>query len=217
MASELLVATRSLDKLEEIRAIAGAATKMQLVLLSELNVQAAPAEDDLETYETFVENAVAKARYFALLTGRRTIADDSGLMVDALGGAPGVRTKRFALDHGISGLKGSALDTANVRLLLEEMAHHEDRRARYVSAVALADGDRVMAAVGTCAGEIFREPRGSGGFGYDPIFYIPALDATFAELTPEEKNKRSHRALAMRAMTPHLKEACAVDREIRFG
>lgn len=178
-----------------------------MLTLRDLGVAPAEVEDDLEVFETFIENAIAKARYFAKLTGMRTLADDSGLLVDALAGGPGVRTKRFAMDHGYVSrdVAGKALDEANNRLLLKKLAGSQERRAHYRSAVALVDAQRTVAAVGTCAGEIAEAPRGSGGFGYDPLFFIRALDKTFAELSPAEKNARSHRAIAMRAITAQLK------------
>jgi XTP/dITP diphosphohydrolase len=207
LASDLLVATRSLDKLDEIRAVVGTSARCRMVTLRDIGIEPAPEEDSLEHYDTFVENALAKARYFAALTGMRTLADDSGLLVDALQGGPGVRTKRFAIDHGYvpRDVAGKPLDEANNRLLLEKLAGIDARGAHYMSAVALIDADRTITAVGTCTGEITTAPRGSGGFGYDPLFYIPALAKTFAELSLEEKNIRSHRAVAMRAIAPHLK------------
>ncbi|MGQ0814723.1 MAG: non-canonical purine NTP pyrophosphatase [Gemmatimonadota bacterium] len=205
MASELLVATRSADKLAEIRAIT-AVTRVKLVTVRDLGIEKTAAEDGLEEFETFVENAVAKARYFAQLTGMLTLADDSGLLVVALNGAPGVRTKRFAIDNGYAGPEvcGKPLDHANNRFLLEKLAGVERREAHYMSAVALVTESQLLSALGTCHGEITHAPRGSGGFGYDPVFYIPDLDKTFAELTRAEKNRRSHRGVAMRAIAPHL-------------
>lgn len=178
-----------------------------MLTLRDLEIAPSPEEDTLETFDTFIENAIAKARYFATLTGMRTLADDSGLCVDALGGGPGVRTKRFAIDNGVvtSDLAGKPLDEANNRLLLEKLAGVTNRSAHYMSSVALADGDRMITAVGTCSGEIALTPRGNGGFGYDPLFFIPALAKTFAELSLAEKNARSHRAVAMRAIATQLK------------
>ena len=207
MASDLLVATRSHDKLDEIRAVVGTASRTRMLTLRDLGIAPSPDEDALEKFDTFVENAIAKARYFADLTGMRTLADDSGLCVDALGGGPGVRTKRFAIDNGVvsSDVAGKPLDEANNRLLLEKLAGVTNRSAHYMSSVALADGARMITAVGSCSGEIATTPRGTGGFGYDPLFYIPALEKTFAELSLAEKNTRSHRAVAMRALAAHLK------------
>lgn len=207
MKSELLVATRSEDKLDEIRAIVGPVARLEMRTLRDLGIAASPEEDDLEIFPTFVENALAKARYFARLTGMPTLADDSGLLVDALDGGPGVRTKRFALDHGAvpAGTSGKTLDEANNRLLLQKLGDTDQRGAHYMSAVALATPPRELTAVGTVRGDILRAPRGSGGFGYDPLFQLPELQKTFAELTLAEKNAHSHRARAMRAIAPHLR------------
>jgi XTP/dITP diphosphohydrolase len=210
LASELLVATRSAHKLAEIRAILTGVARLKLVTLSDLNVPAMPAEDDIETHASFLDNATAKARYFASLTGRPTLADDSGIAVDALGGAPGVRTRRFAIDHNFVApdTSGPDLDRANNRLLLEKLAEvpEHQRGAHYVCAAACALNHRVVAtSIGTCRGVIARDERGSGGFGYDPLFIIPALGVRFAELSAEEKNQRSHRAIAFRALAPQLR------------
>jgi XTP/dITP diphosphohydrolase len=206
--AEFLLATRSSDKLREILEIVGHSS-VRLITLRDIDVALSPAEDDVENYDTFVANALAKARYFAKLTGRATVADDSGLMVDALDGRPGVRTKRFAADHG---LVAGDVDHANNDLLLQLLRDvpDRDRGAQYVCAAAVVfpDGTAITTA-GTCRGTITRERRGSGGFGYDPLFYIADLHATFAELRPSEKHARSHRALAFRALVPHLKQTAA--------
>ncbi len=199
-----LLASRSVDKLREIAEIL-APTGVQLVSLRELDVPASPEEDAIEAFETFRENALAKARYFARLTGLPTLADDSGLEVDALGGAPGVYTKRFS---GRSDLAGKALDQANNLLLLERLAgvSAEGRGARYVCAAAAAflDGN-VLVAVGTTPGLIAQTPsQGTGGFGYDPLFFVPELGATFADVAADEKHARSHRARAFRALASAL-------------
>ena len=177
----------------------------RLTSLQELGIEASALEDDLEVHHTFIENAMAKARYFAGRTGRLTLADDSGLMVDALSGQPGVRTKRFASDHGIEAVDQ---DQANNDLLLEQLMDVPDerRRAQYVCAAALAWADgTLLTAVGTCSGRIAHARRGTGGFGYDPLFVIPDLDVTFAQLTRPQKNQRSHRAHAVRALAAHMK------------
>ena len=206
MASEILLATRSADKAAEIVAVLASASRVRITTLTELGISPDPAEDEVEQHDTFIANAIAKAHYFAQLTGRPTIADDSGLMVDALGGLPGVRTKRFAADHGFA---HSDVDQANNDLLLARLRDivDDDRRgAQYVCAAALmtAAGDTITS-VGTCAGVIARAPVGTGGFGYDPLFYFPELQVTFAELTRTQKNLYSHRARAFRALAAHLK------------
>jgi XTP/dITP diphosphohydrolase len=206
LASELLVATRSADKLDEIRAITSA-VRVTFVTLGDIGVEPSADEDGIESFDTFIENAIAKARYFAALTGLRTLADDSGLAVAALAGGPGVRSKRFALDRAVvdTTTSGKDLDRANNDLLLATLEPHQNRRAHYVSAVALVDHGGMISAVGTVSGEIARAPRGSAGFGYDPLFFLPAIGKTFAELTRDEKNRISHRAVAMRAIASQLR------------
>lgn len=211
MAPEpLLIATRSADKLHEIREILARTALKPIAVrsLADLGITPSPAEDDIENFDTFLENAVAKAKYFAQLTRMRTLADDSGIVLEALGGGPGVRTKRFALDHGYvpNGTSGKALDEANNRLLLERLRGVEDARrgAHYVCAAAYCDGEHVITGVGTIRGMIAHEEKGGGGFGYDPLFCMETLGITFAEVPRAEKNSRSHRALAVRALAPHL-------------
>ena len=204
MAAELLIATRSRDKLEEIRAILTASTQLRFVTLADLNVEPEAREDEIECHPTFLGNAIAKAHYFAELTGRPTLADDSGLVVEALQGNPGVRTRRFAIDNGYvsADVKGRALDRANNQLLLEKLAQtaREQRGAFYVCAAAFAAAGHLLTSIGTCRGRIGWEEKGSGGFGYDPLFEIPQLGKTFAELSAAEKNTLSHRAVAFRAL-----------------
>lgn len=205
MASEFLLATRSADKAREIGQILHALPHLRLRTLSEAGVAASPEEEQIETESTFAGNALAKARYFAKLTAMPVVADDSGLMVAALNGAPGVRTKRFAADNGIT--RGD-VDQANNEVLLEKLqgVPIEQRGAAYVCAAACVYPDgREFVALGTCAGYIGFEPRGTGGFGYDPLFLMPARDLTFAQLSAEEKHRHSHRARAFRALAPHLK------------
>lgn len=199
----LLLATRSAHKAREIGEILGP-LDVRVVTLADLGVEPVPEEDAIEAYATFRANAVAKARYFAARLERPALADDSGLRVDALGGEPGVRTKRFS---GRSDLEGKALDEANNELLLEKLAGvpEGERGARYVCCAAIAWPDgRSLAATGTVAGRIAAEPRGEGGFGYDPIFEVPALGARFAEVPAARKNAISHRARAFRALATAL-------------
>jgi XTP/dITP diphosphohydrolase len=202
----LLIATRSADKLREIRELFDAlGLELEPIDLIEAGVAPAPEEDDLEHFATFEENALAKARYFAERTGLPTLADDSGLWVDALGGAPGVHSKRFS---GRADLSGAALDAANNQLLLERLhgVPAPERTARYRCAVALArPGGKELVFEGACEGLILEAPRGSGGFGYDPLFYLPSKGATFGELRPEEKNRLSHRARAVEAAAGRLR------------
>lgn len=201
--STLLLATRSTHKAREIDQIL-APLGVHVVTLADLDVPPDPAEDDIEAYPTFTANAIAKARHFAERLHRITIADDSGLRVDALQGAPGVRTKRFS---GRSDLDGQALDDANNTLLLEKLegVPEPERGARYVCAAAVAwpDGRRLSTA-GTVRGRIATEPRGELGFGYDPLFHVPVLGARFAEVSADRKNAMSHRARAFRALATAL-------------
>jgi XTP/dITP diphosphohydrolase len=208
LAAEFVLATRSQDKAAEIIEVLGAASAARLITLTELGIAASPAEDDLEIRPSFLENALAKASYFARFTKQPALGDDSGLMVDALNGGPGVRTKRFAIDHGYSGAGGRQLDQANNDLLLEQLRDvpDDERAAQYVCAAAVVwpNGDAISA-VGTCTGVIARAPKGDGGFGYDPLFFIPELGVTFAQLSRAQKNQRSHRAHAFRALAPHVR------------
>jgi XTP/dITP diphosphohydrolase len=193
--------------MREIKSIVARTTRIELVSLADLGIAESPEEDALETASTFLENARAKALFFARQTGFATLADDSGLEVAALCNQPGVRTRRFALDTGYSNLTGAALDQANNELLLQRLEGipPAQRAARYVCAAVLARHDHaVEAAIGTCAGEIAMAPRGKGGFGYDPLFLLPDLDLTFAELDPAQKSARSHRARAFRALSTLL-------------
>ncbi|MBI2844325.1 MAG: XTP/dITP diphosphatase [Armatimonadetes bacterium] len=150
-----------------------------------------PMPEPEETAETFTENAVTKAQAAANHTGELALADDSGLVVDALGGAPGVYSSRFAED-----------DPKRIAKVLDLMKDVPDSRrtARFVAAVAVAEPGRIIDTVeGVCEGTIFREPRGTHGFGYDPIFLVNGINRTMAELPPEEKNRISHRARAIEA------------------
>lgn len=196
----VLLATRSADKAREIRQILGSIPGLRLLTLEDAGVAPDPAEDSIEVFETFQENAAAKARHFARLVSIPVLADDSGLRVDALGGAPGVRTKRFS---GRTDLSGQALDEANNLALLEKLrgVPQEARTARYVCAAVLAFPDgRSITGLGACRGEIATAPRGAGGFGYDPLFYVPELGRTFAEIPAAAKNRISHRSRAFRAL-----------------
>lgn len=159
-----------------------------------------------EPYVTFVENALAKARHCARLTGLPALADDSGLCVHALGGAPGVRSARYA-SFGTTQPKS---DARNNEHLLQELAPHQDRRAHYVAVLVFvrhADDPQPLIAEGEWHGEILTAPRGDGGFGYDPLFFVPELGASAAELVPEQKNAISHRGKALRLLMEKLRSA----------
>jgi len=191
-STPFLLATRSLGKLYELRPMFEAAG-VEVADLDDAGIAEIGEEDDLEHFETFEENALAKARYFRAKSGRATIADDSGLEVRALGGAPGVRTKRWS---GRSDLEGRALDVANNEYLLAKLADAVDRRARYVCVAALVDASGEHLFRGETEGEILRESRGDGGFGYDPLFLSADLGMTFAEAERHEKERMSHRGRA---------------------
>lgn len=194
---KLLFATHNKHKVEELRAILATLSEDSGETYEVLSFDDIPDIPDVEeTGTTFAENAYLKAQACAHL-GYITIADDSGLTVDALGGAPGIYSARYSGTHGD--------DLANNEKLLREMAGVSDRSAAYVCAIAcvLPSGEH-FTVEGTCKGEITEAPRGAGGFGYDPLFLIPEEDLTFAELTAEEKNKRSHRTAALRRFAEEL-------------
>jgi len=201
--TRLLVATRNPGKVREIREILADYPELDIVGLDTLAIPETAEEDALEVFDTFEENALAKARYFARLTGERTLADDSGICVDALGGAPGVRSRRFAPG---SDLRGPEQDHANNTYLLQQLAGMPEsgRGAQYVCAAALAGPDEAVF-LGTCEGVVLEEPRGTGGFGYDPLFYIPSERCTFGELAPDRKNEISHRGRAVRQAAEALR------------
>lgn len=200
----LLLATRSNDKLREIRHVLAPVFRGRIITLEDAGVQPSPDEEHIEAFDTFLENAHAKAAWFLERTGLPTVADDSGIEIDALGGAPGVRSRRFAARPGLA---GADLDNANNARVLEELRDvpHHDRSARYVCAAALhLPRGRRAAAVGTCSGLILDAPRGTAGFGYDPLFLDLETGLSFGETDPAVKNRRSHRARAFRALAANL-------------
>ncbi|UCD75821.1 MAG: RdgB/HAM1 family non-canonical purine NTP pyrophosphatase [Phycisphaerales bacterium] len=197
---QLLFATSNPHKVEEVRAILAPAG-FDVVGLDSLEVQ--PPEP-VEDGATFADNARIKAVFYAKAAGRLCLADDSGLEVDALDGGPGVLSARYA---GTGETRSEQTAANNARLLRELENVPDDRRAgRFVCAMCLADAEgRILAETrGTFPGVIARSPRGTSGFGYDPLVYLPAMDRTVAELTAEEKNARSHRGEAMRRMAESL-------------
>lgn len=203
----LLLATRSVHKAGEIRRILSPVPDLELVSLDEAGVPETPEEEGLEPHDTFEANARSKAAWFQARTGLPTVADDSGLEVDALEGAPGVRSKRFAPLP--ADVEGEARDRANNEHLLERLEGVPPGRrgARYVCVAVLDAGEaHARAFRGEAPGEILEAPRGTGGFGYDPLFHDPELGRTFAEIPPAEKNARSHRGRAFRALAEHLRE-----------
>ena len=204
----ILIATRSEGKRRELLPLL-APLGSRLLTLDDANIAPDPAEEAIEAHETFEENALAKARWFHERSGLPCIADDSGLAVDALGGAPGVRSKRWS---GRSDLDGAALDAANNARLLASLAAADaagtrGRGARYVCAGAYVDDEREVVRRGETVGFIVDDPRGTGGFGYDPYFWSPELGVTFGEATREAKAQVSHRGRAMRALCNALHSA----------
>lgn len=195
---KIVLASHNAGKLVELQAMF-CSLPVTLVRQSDLGIGEAE-----EPYRTFIENALAKARHAAAASGLPALADDAGLCVDAFGGQPGVDTAFYATRFGYP--KG---DDNNVRALLEQMAGVAERRAALVStlvALRSADDPEPLIAVGRVVGEIARAPRGSGGFGFDPVMFIPALGKTFAELPPELKNAHSHRGRAAAAMAALIRE-----------
>jgi len=202
----LVLASNNRAKLAELAALF-AALPIELVAQGELGI----AEAD-EPHATFVENALAKARHAARAAGSAAIADDSGLCVDALGGAPGVASAHYAaVKRRVADREGHrrVQDAANNALLVDRLRGVADRRARFVStivAVRSADDPEPLIAVGRWHLEVLDAPRGEGGFGYDPLVLVPALGKTVAELAPEVKNRASHRAQAAERMLALLRD-----------
>jgi XTP/dITP diphosphohydrolase len=195
---KIVLASNNQGKLAELQTML-VPLGVELVRQSELGIGEAE-----EPFRTFVENALAKARHAAVLSGLPALADDAGLCVEAFGGLPGVDTAYYATQFGYA--KG---DDNNVQALLEQMADVSDRRAALVStlvAVRTADDPEPLIAVGRVAGEIARVPAGKNGFGFDPVMYIPAFSRTFAELPVDVKNAHSHRGLAARQMMALMRE-----------
>ncbi len=185
----LIVATGNPGKLQEMQAY-----------LQDFSwdLQLKPPELEIaETGNTFLENAAIKASQVALALGQWAIADDSGLAVEALNGAPGLYSARY----------GNS-DTARIERLLQELATHKNRQATFFCAVAIArpDGSIAYLVQGECLGQILQEPSGTGGFGYDPIFYVPEYQQTFAQMSPDLKNRISHRGKAFEQLLPLLED-----------
>jgi XTP/dITP diphosphohydrolase len=201
---KILAATRSRGKQEEIRRILHPGG-LQVVFPDDIWLRESTEDDALEAADTFEGNARKKAEYFVRLSSLPTLADDSGLEVMALGGAPGVRSKRWA---GVSG-SPTEVDAGNNAELLRQLTGLPDaqRVARYrcVLVFLRQAGAVPIVSYGDCTGRILEEPRGSGGFGYDPLFFSDELGKTFGEASTQEKDAVSHRARALRAFTQALK------------
>ncbi len=185
MLKELVIASNNLGKIEEIKS-----------LLSPLGIKIYPQKDFTddeieETCKTFIENAILKARYLSKISGLPALADDSGLVVPSLNGEPGIYSARYAGEHGN--------DIKNYNLLLEKLAGKTNRQAYFVCVLSLCFSETHPLPIiteGRWEGEIALNPAGKNGFGYDPVFYIPNLNKTSAQLTKQEKNKLSHRSKA---------------------
>lgn len=195
---KIVLASNNQGKLAELRAMF-APLGFELIAQGDLGIPEAA-----EPFHTFVENALAKARHAAAHSGLPAVADDAGLCVDAFGGLPGVETAYYATQFGYA--KG---DDNNVRALLEQMRHLDNRRAALVStlvAVRSTLDPEPLIAVGRVVGEIARAPVGSNGFGFDPVMYLPEFGQTFAQLPVDVKNANSHRGRAARAMVELMRE-----------
>jgi XTP/dITP diphosphohydrolase len=194
MSKLLYLASSNPGKLRELAALAAAAG-LELALLPGYDRLPSAAEED----SSFALNALEKALHYSQTTDLPVLGDDSGLVVDALGGRPGVHSARYAGPR--------ATDDDNNRKLLEELGDvpAEKRMARYVCVLALAWRNRTLALFSdSCQGRILEAPRGEGGFGYDPLFFFPPLERTLAEVSAEEKNQHSHRAKAFRKLLAYL-------------
>jgi len=187
--TRLVVATSNPGKLREMQAYLADLGWELTLKPEELEVE--------ETGDTFAANACLKASQVALATGNWAIADDSGLQIDALGGAPGVYSARYG-----------KTDSERIARVLRELKDEPNRQAQFACAVAIArpDGAIALQSEGVCRGEILESPRGNGGFGYDPIFYVPERQLTFAEMTPDLKRSISHRGKAIEALLPQMEK-----------
>lgn len=195
---KLVLASNNPGKLREIRALLA---PLAIEVVAQADLRIAEAQ---EPHETFLENAIAKARHASRVAGFPALADDSGLCVAALGGAPGVHSAYYA-----GGGDREARDARNNEKLLAALAAHDDRAAHYSCVAVLmrrADDPEPLIAEGRWHGSIAREPKGAGGFGYDPLFLFSDLNRTAAELEPEEKNRLSHRGKALRRLIARLRE-----------
>ena len=194
----IVLATKNKGKIKEMRELL-APMNIEVLSLADF----LPVDDAEENGATFAENAMLKARYYFAHTGTLCLADDSGLEVDALGGRPGVYSARYSGED--------ATDAANNAKVLREMEgiEKDKRTARFRCAMALVGEGIELTTDGTCDGALLTEERGQGGFGYDPIFYVPKFDRTLAEMSSEEKNSISHRGAAVRKMADLIAEMMA--------
>jgi len=192
MIKEVVLATTNQGKVKEFSKLLGGVFE-NVISLKELDSPPEVIEDGA----TFRDNALKKAREIAQFSGKLTLADDSGLEVEALDGRPGVYSARYSGEN--------ATDKTNIEKLLDELGDNPNRNARFVCVLALVDpkGDELVVE-GFCEGIILNEPRGEGGFGYDPVFYLPDREKTMAEIDPELKNRISHRANACKLLAEYL-------------
>ena len=194
MFRELIIASNNTGKIREFNEMF---SPLGITVHSQKDYQISETE---EPYPTFIENALAKARHVSKYTGLPALADDSGICVNALGGAPGVHSARYAGDP--------KSDVRNNRKLIDDLKKHEDKSASYYCVLVYlrhADDPNPIIAEAWWEGEVISTPRGSNGFGYDPYFFIPSLGKTAAELLPEEKNKISHRGQALRVLVDKMR------------
>ena len=189
-----VLASNNSGKLQEMREILSE-IGVEVISQKEAGVSVEPEEDGV----TFEENSIIKARAFCEASGLPAIADDSGLVVHALGGEPGVYSARYG-GEGLS-------DTDRYELLLKNMEGRTDRSAKFVSCISCVfPGGDIITAEGECPGEILYAPRGDGGFGYDPVFFVKSIGKSMGEMSHEEKNSISHRGNAIRAFAPKLRD-----------
>ena len=187
---ELILASNNAHKVEEIKNIL---EDYKILTLKDINF----FDEIIEDGDTFEENALIKARTVAKYSGKASIADDSGLSVELLDGRPGVYSARYSKEQ---------TDEKNIEKVLQELNGNKSK-AKFVSVIALVEPDGTeLTFRGECYGEIIFEKKGTNGFGYDPIFYVPELNKTFAELTPEQKNAVSHRKESLKKFSKYLKE-----------
>jgi len=189
----VILASHNPHKVDEMKSV------LQNLSVKIMTLDDYPDIGDIEEIgDTLKENALLKAKTVNRITGFPAIGDDTGLEVDALNGEPGVYSARYAGEH--------ATYEDNVRKLLIEMSgvHENERSARFRTVAAFVDGETELISEGIIEGNISVEPKGTSGFGYDPLFYLPEMNCTFAELSAEEKNKISHRGIAMQELQKHL-------------
>ena len=202
---KILFATRNKHKIREVRTIFSNVSALKILDLDEVGLEYRDCEDSLEPFDTFEENAISKATYFNQISGLPTLSDDSGLVVDCLGGAPGVNSKRFSPWSEEDLL---SRDESNNRFLVESLRTFSDIEwtARYVCVVVLMTiKQNIRVTKGEVEGRVLERSRGKGGFGYDPHFLVGETDLTFAEMSDQEKNRLSHRGKAFQNLLEVIK------------